>query len=313
MVGPTIPVYGSVPMRTSTIRNPLHRSCSSPTSLAVAACEPRTTPEATPPAASPANPTVAPRPRPRRLPRPPRRPRRSASTPPAHTAGPMVPPHIDMPATGPAATKFDAHVDREPLLKLGCKVTGDALVCGTPSTAKGDGITCGEYSSPRILLGGLTPKVAITGCDTIGRGLEIKGVYRSGCRLATWHRYVVADGKKLDLIDTKDAFVKRFAPVETPAEALAFAVALTDSKALFKIDLPPNAVVSLKTIDPTSVTPVADGFKVRLYGYQFCGCGPHNFLAIDYLVTRAGEIRGLDSQTALEAIRRPPSSASTDP
>ena len=108
----------------------------------------------------------------------------------------------------------------------------------------------------------------------------------------------MASGKKLDLIDTKDAFVKRFAPVESPAEALAFAVALTDSKALFKIELPKDAVVFLKTIAPTSVTPVADGFKVRLYGYQFCGCGPHNHLAIDYLVTRAGEIREIESQAA---------------
>jgi hypothetical protein len=150
-----------------------------------------------------------------------------------------------MPATGPATTKFDAHVDREPLLKLGCKVTGDALVCGTPSTAKGDGITCGDYSAPEELLGGLTPKASITGCDIVGRGLEIKGIYRTGCRMSTWHRYVVADGKKLDLIETKDAFVKRFAPVETPAEALAFAVALTDAKALFKIELPKDANVML--------------------------------------------------------------------
>ena len=234
------------------------------TSLSIAACEPRTSPEATPPAASPANPTAAPT--------------GAATTPPATptTAVPTATPtssavaRPEVPATGPATTTFDAHIDREPLLKLGCKVAGDALVCGTPSTAKGDGITCGEYSHTEDLLGALTPKVAITGCDTIGRGLEIKGIYRSGCRLSTWHRYVVADGKKLDLIETKDAFVKRFAPVETPAEALAFAVALTDSKALFKIELPKDAVTFLKTIDPTSVTPVADGFKVRLYGYQLC-------------------------------------------
>jgi hypothetical protein len=124
------------------------------------------------------------------------------------------------------------------------------------------------------------------------------GVYRTGCRITSWHRYVVAEGKKLELIDTKEAFVKRFAPVETPAEALAFAVAMTDGKALFKIELPKDAEVFLKTIDPTSVTPVADGYKVRLYRYQFCGCGPHNHLAVDYLVTRAGEVRELSSKPA---------------
>ena len=261
-------------------------------SLAIAACEPRTTPEAAPPAASPPMPTLAPTVAATAAP--------EATTTAAPTATPTstAVPRPEMPATGPVTTTFNAHVDREPLLKLGCKVTGDALVCGTPSTAKGEGITCGDYSRPEDLLGGLAPKVAITGCDTLGRGLEIKGVYRSGCRLATWHRYVVAEGKKLDLIDTKEAFVKRFAPVESPAEALAFAVALTDSKALFKIELPKDAVVFLKQIDPTSVTPVAEGFKVRLYAYQFCGCGPHNHLAVDYLVTRAGEIRELDSQPA---------------
>lgn len=273
-------------MRTSTttIRSSLLLLAAS---LTVAACEPRTTPEATPPAASPTTPTMPPTAAPTAAP---------TATP---TAAPTTAaPTAEMPATGPKVTSFDLHVDREPLLKLGCKVQGDALVCGTPSTAKGDGITCGDYSRADDLLGGLTPKAAITGCDILGRGLEIKGIYRSGCRLSTWHRYVVADGKRLELLDTKEAFVKRFAPVETPAEALAFAVAMTDSKALFKIELPKDAEVFLKTIDPTSVEPVADGFKVRLYGYQFCGCGPHNHLAVDYLVTRAGEVRELDSKPA---------------
>jgi hypothetical protein len=264
-------------------------------SLAIAACGPATAPDATPPIASPttpSTPTAAPTVVITAAPT------ATAVVVPTATPTATAIPRPEMPATGPVVTTFDARVDREPLLKLGCKVTGDALVCGTPSTPKAEGITCGEYSQPNDLFGALTPKTPITSCDTLGRGLEVKGIYRSGCRLATWHRYVVADGKKLDLIDTKEAFVKRFAPVETPAEALAFAVALTDSKALFKIELPKDAQLFLKTVDPTSVTPVADGFKVRLYGYQFCGCGPHNHLAVDYLVTRAGEVRELDSVPA---------------
>ena len=262
-------------------------------SLVIAACGPATAPDATPPVASPTTPAT-----------PTAAPTVVATAAPTTTTVPTATPTAtaiarpEMPATGPGVTSFDAHVDREPLLKLGCKVNGDALVCGTPTTPRAEGITCGEYSQPNDLLGALSPKTPITACDTIGRGLEVKGIYRSGCRLATWHRYVVADGKKLDLIETKEAFIKRFAPVETPAEALAFAVALTDSKALFKIELPKDAVVFLKKIDPTSVTPVAEGFKVRLFGYQFCGCGPHNHLAVDYLVTRAGEIRELESEPA---------------
>ncbi|MEP7125065.1 MAG: hypothetical protein ABJE95_29315 [Byssovorax sp.] len=260
---------------------------------ALAACGPATAPDATPPIASPttpATPTAAPTVVVTAAP--------TATAVPTATPTSTAIPRPEMPATGPVVTTFDAKVDREPLLKLGCKVNGDALVCGTAGTPKGDGLTCGEYSQPNDLLGALTPKAPITSCDTLGKGLEVKGIYRSGCRLSTWHRYVVADGKKLVLLDTKDAFVKRFAPVETAAEALAFAVALTDSKALFKIELPKDAQVFLKSVDPTSVTPVADGFKVRLYGYQFCGCGPHNHLAVDYLVTRAGEIRELESAPA---------------
>jgi hypothetical protein len=263
-------------------------------SVAIAACGPATAPDATPPIASPTTPSSATAAPTVVIPAAPTSTAVATATPTATAV-----PRPEMPATGPVVTTFDAKVDREPLLKLGCKVTGDALVCGTPSTPKGgEGITCGAYSQPNDLFGALSPKTPITACDTLGRGLEVKGIYRSGCRLATWHRYVVADGKKLELIETKDAFVKRFAPVETAAEALAFAVALTDSKALFKIELPKDAQLFLKTIDPTSVTPVADGFKVRLYGYQFCGCGPHNHLAVDYLVTRAGEVRELESVPA---------------
>ena len=248
-------------------------------------------PEATPPAASPTTPTLPPRAEPTA------EPTAAATTLPSAT--PSAAPAVEMPATGPAVTSFDLKVDRAPLLKLGCKVQENALVCGTPSTPKGgEGITCGEFSQPEDLLGGLSPKAAITACDIRGRDGETMGIYRTGCRITSWHRYVVAEGKKLELIDTKEAFVKRFAPVETPAEALAFAVAMTDGKALFKIELPKDAEVFLKTIDPTSVTPVADGFKVRLYRYQLCGCGPHNHLAVDYLVTRAGEVRELASTPA---------------
>ncbi len=275
-------------MRTSTmIRSSLLLLAAS---LALAACEPRTTPEATPPAASPTTPSAPPT-------------AAATAAPPADsaTATPAIStatPAVEMPASGPAVTSFDLKVDRAPLLKLGCKVQDSALVCGTPSGPKGEGITCGEFSQPEDLLGGLTPKVAITGCDIRGRDGETMGIYRTGCRITSWRRYVVAADKKLELIATKEDFVKRFAPVETPAEALAFAVALTDAKALFKIELPKDAEVFLKSVAPTSVTPVADGFKVRLYGYQLCGCGPHNHLAIDYLVTRGGEVRELASTPA---------------
>src|SRR5689334_13407593 len=149
-------------MRTSTmIRSSLLLLAAS---LALAACEPRTTPEATPPAASPPTPTMAPTAAPTADP--------VATTTAAPTATPTSTPiaRPEMPATGPTITTFDAKVDREPLLKLGCKVSGDALVCGTPSTPKGDGITCGEYSQPNDLLGGLAPKTPITACDAIGRG-----------------------------------------------------------------------------------------------------------------------------------------------
>lgn len=269
-------------MRTSTTL------CSSLLLLAASACEPRTIPEA-PPAASPSTP-MAPIPT-----------EAAAPTVAATSAPPTAPPAaptVEMPATGPKVTRFDLHIDREPLLKLRCKVTGDALVCGTSSNARAEGITCGESSQANDLLGGLSPKAAITGCDLLARGGEGQGLYRSGCRFSTWHRYVVAEDNRLLLLDTKEAFVRRFAPVETPAEALAFAVAMTDDKALFTIELPKDAEVFLKTIEPTSVEPVADGFRVRLYGYQFCGCGPHNHLAIDYLITRAGEVRELASTPA---------------
>ena len=259
-------------------------------SLAASACEPRPISEATPPAASPTTPTLPPTTAPSAAPT-------ASATAPAEA--PTAAPTAEMPATGPAVTSFDLKVDRAPLLKLGCRVQENALVCGTPSTPKGgEGITCGEYSQTEDLLGGLSPKVAITGCDIRGRDGETPGIYRTGCRLPSWHRYVVAADKKLELIATKADFVKRFAPVENPAEALAFAVALTDGKALFEIELPKDAEVFLKTIDPTSVTPVADGYKVRLYRYQLCGCGPHNHLAVDYLVTRAGEVRELSSARA---------------
>jgi hypothetical protein len=90
--------------------------------------------------------------------------------------------------------------------------------------------------------------------------------------------------------------VKHFAPVESAEEALAFAHVLTEASAFYGGKLPPDAVPYPGELPITSVDKVASGWVVRLFQNEDCGCGPHNELAVDFLVTREGGVKRLGSR-----------------
>jgi hypothetical protein len=149
-------------------------------------------------------------------------------------------------------------------------------------------------ASPRgldHLLDALTSRASIAPCygDNIG-------VVGFGCLLGphTYRRFVIASGGRLEIVRNETAFVKRFAPVEPAEEALAFAVALTEARAFFDGKLPRDAVPHSSELPTTSVDEVASGWVVHLFEYEGCGCGPHDELVVDFLVTR--ERKGEDGR-----------------
>jgi hypothetical protein len=129
-------------------------------------------------------------------------------------------------------------------------------------------------------------------------GADTGVVEFSGCLFAppTLRRFVIASGGRLEVVRNESAFVKRFAPVESAQEALSFAVALTDAYALFDGKLPRGVVPYPGELPTTSVDEVALGWVVHLFRYLACGCGPHDEIVVDFLVTRKGEVKELGSR-----------------
>jgi hypothetical protein len=91
-------------------------------------------------------------------------------------------------------------------------------------------------------------------------------------------------------LETKQAFVERFAPVETPAEALSFASALNRAWPDYELDLSAGLELLQSTIEATNVKQTPEGYVVRLFDRNRCGCGDHETSAVDFLVTRQGEV-----------------------
>ncbi len=114
-------------------------------------------------------------------------------------------------------------------------------------------------------------------------GSASKWVRRTGCMVPLAVRLVAATASGFVTLDSPEAVASAFAPVTSPAEAIAFAVALTGSEEVRSTDS------GAKLLGVTEAKPAGDGFRVRLFWSPVCGCS-HPTYGIDYAVTRAGAV-----------------------
>jgi hypothetical protein len=142
-------------------------------------------------------------------------------------------------------------------------------------------------------LGGLTPAVPMIQSFVSENWRERsknKGVRVVGCRLRQFLQYSIYTKGEIRILDTPEAFRSFFAPVNSAAEAFSFAVALTGSEPIHKIDLPVGMAVEASDIPPTFVRKVSEGYLVHLFDYDLCGCGPHWTYSVEYLVRKDGTV-----------------------
>lgn len=152
-------------------------------------------------------------------------------------------------------------------------------------------------------LGGLSPNVPIVECDVLienWTGNADAGIVHEGCLQPLFRKYIVIENGEYKLIGNKEEFVRFFAPVESPEEALAFAVALTNSYAIYNLTIPESYNVFVSSIKTTYVEKTDAGFKVHLFFSQFCGCGNHPYYSVDYLVNTSGEVKEISSERIYE-------------
>lgn len=166
---------------------------------------------------------------------------------------------------------------------------------------------CSEIWTPPNLLGGLQPKHPMAICaiesnpdqwsDELRAEIESdQFVYYTGGLFGYYVRYVIQQDGEFVVLKTEEAMREAFAPIETPEEALSYALAVRNFSANYGLQYDPAYEYEVDSIEDTHVSAGTSSFIVHLFYDQVFGCGPHWTSAVDVRVSRDGEVEQAASQ-----------------
>ena len=161
---------------------------------------------------------------------------------------------------------------------------------------------CMQTSNVSSALENLSPPLPLVECLFLSKEYNSEeGIVREGCMMPLFRRYIAEKGEELMLISSREEFLSIFAPVETKEEALAFAVALTSSLPRYDTSVPEGYFRVASSIRPTYEKETEEGYLVHLFDSELCGCGSHPYYAIDYLVTKTGNVTELSREKVYDS------------
>lgn len=185
-------------------------------------------------------------------------------------------------------------------LNSGCVIDGYKLNCSGQGLEQRFG--CYEVANTSAELEGLDPGLPMLECHSLAiESGSQEGLVRTGCMLAAYRNYIVKTDGDFRLIRSREEFRALFAPVRSPQEAMAFAVALTNSFPLYDMAPPEGYFPVSPAVAPSSVEEKDGSFMVHLFDRPICGCGSHPYYAVDYLVTGAGNVSELSRQKVYDS------------
>jgi hypothetical protein len=204
------------------------------------------------------------------------------------------------PVVAPLPSDLVALADSEcPPTEYGRRVCSPESALG--SSVESGGMGCDVVSLPGEELGGLDPAYPLLVCEIhpvlhgdnlqeTMEALEASGdyFYRGGGLWPVFTRYVIRNGETLELLSNAAAMQAAYAPIETPEEALSYALAVTGLKASYGLRRESGMIYAVDEVEDTRVVESDEGYTVLLYHYQVFGCGPHWTSAAEILVTREG-------------------------
>jgi hypothetical protein len=166
---------------------------------------------------------------------------------------------------------------------------------------------CDVIQPPPNLIGGLDPSYPIAICSiqyTPGEGsdelaAEIERgefLHYTGGLFGEYIRYVIQRDGEFVLLKTEADFRTAFAPIESPEEALSYALAVRNLAAYYDLQYLPGYEYEVGTIEDTHVTAEADGYIVHLFHQQVAGCGPHWTSAVDVRVAFDGQLEEIANE-----------------
>ena len=163
---------------------------------------------------------------------------------------------------------------------------------------------CSWIEDPNPGLKDLEPQNPLNLCWVIGAGGQRlpaeEYVYRKGCMLPQYARFVVQQSGEFVLLKSRDDLQKAYAPITSEKEALSYALAATGFQAISGFGAPPNYRYFIDQVKDSGAVLTDQGYLVNLYDYRLCGCGPHTTFAVDILVKADGTVDEIGRTPAYE-------------
>lgn len=190
---------------------------------------------------------------------------------PTRTSRPAVPViHHDPPALTVDVTPFEA---------LNCNQEyEDYWVCTDSPEAMALG--CQVLYGPDDMLGGFEPRDPVILCrsefDPMAERLEREEyLYDIGCPVPMYMHLLIQRDGEFKVLHDQAELRDAFAPIDSPEEALSFAMIATGYYPIYNMEAPRSYRYNVGELEDTHVEKTDAGFVVHLFDYQFCGCGNH--------------------------------------
>lgn len=171
-----------------------------------------------------------------------------------------------------------------------CPLESGTATCAPESELGALG--CRQLRLAGDVMAGLQPAHPLRVCLTGGPGQPIPSqfLYREGCLLPQYIRYVIQEDGEYRLIDSVEEMQRAYAPIESETEALSYALAVSGLGVRYGLEPEAGLRYFVDEMQDTHVLRSERGYRVHLYDYKVCGCGPHATTAVDLLVTFDGQV-----------------------
>lgn len=180
-------------------------------------------------------------------------------------------------------------IDITPFLQAGCTVDSSLLRCPAQGAFAASG--CTVFFKDTSGLGGLGGQLIMCRQQNNQRDIPASDYfYNDGCAMPMYVRYMLWRDGKLQALRGPSDLKAAFAPVDSPLEALSYAIASTGYDPKYGVKFESSYRYTAKAIEDTFVKEEGNGYRVRLYYSRVCGCGPHPEYAADVLVGRDGSL-----------------------
>ena len=192
-------------------------------------------------------------------------------------------------------------VDVKNLLnKMHCQATANQVISGCEDLRTQMG--CDQLRLPNPLWEAITPTYPLISCiifQTPQRTVEPADYLTQHQDKPNYYRrYVIWKDDKFQLIKQIDELQSTFAPIESAAEALSYALMATPFQAQYQQTLNPNYRYYVNVIEDTHVVSTDRGYQVLLYTKRKIGCGSHPISTVVVTVNRNGLISYPSQQLA---------------